>query len=164
MKMRNEKAIGIFIVAAGIIILLGKLGVFGFIGRHFWPLLLLLPGIALHALYYARVTPTWSLVPAGILTVYGILFGITNTWGGGLMSSLWPAFLLGIAVGLLEYGLAERYKPEFVLPAAWGIGALSIVLFGFTLFHTGIIYVLAILLILGGVWLLLGRGRGRKGW
>ena len=36
------------------------------------------------------------------------------------MSSLWPAFLLGIAVGLLEYGLAERYKPEFVLPAAWG--------------------------------------------
>lgn len=164
MKMRNERAIGIFIVAAGIIILLGKLGVFGFIGRHFWPLLLLLPGIALHALYYARVTPTWSLVPAGILTVYGILFGITNTWGGGLMSSLWPAFLLGIAVGLLEYGLAERYKPEFVLPAACGIGALSIVLFGFTLLHTGIIYVLAILLILGGVWLLLGRGRGRKGW
>ena len=43
MKMRNERAIGIFIVAAGIIILLGKLGVFGFIGRHFWPLLLLLP-------------------------------------------------------------------------------------------------------------------------
>ncbi|NUU77898.1 hypothetical protein [Paenibacillus xylanilyticus] len=164
MNMRNEKAIGIFIVAAGIFILLGKLGVFGFIGRHFWPLLILLPGIALHALYYARISPAWSLFPAGMLTVYGILFGITNTWGGGLMSSLWPALLLGIAVGLLEYGLAERHRPEFVLPAALAIGALSIVLFGFTLLHTGIIYVLAVLLILGGIWLLLGRGRPRRGW
>ncbi|WP_308737477.1 hypothetical protein [Paenibacillus sp. PCH8] len=81
MKMRNEKAIGICIVAAGIIILLGKFGVFGFIGRNFWPLLILLPGIALLALYYARIAPSWSLVPAGTLTVYGVLFGITNVWG-----------------------------------------------------------------------------------
>ncbi|WP_440111120.1 hypothetical protein [Paenibacillus sp. QZ-Y1] len=164
MKMRNEKAIGIFIVAAGIIILLGKLGVFGFIGRNFWPLLILLPGIALHALYYARISPAWSLVPAGMLTVYGIVFGITNTWGVGLMGRLWPAFLLGIAIGLLEYGLAERRRPEFVMPAALILGVVSIILFGFTLLYTGIIYVLAVLLILGGIWILLGRGRPGRGW
>ncbi|MGE6573357.1 hypothetical protein ACQKFM_00415 [Paenibacillus xylanexedens] len=164
MRMRNEKAIGLFIVAAGIIILLGKFGVFGFIGRNFWPLLILLPGIALHALYYARISPSWSLVPAGILTVYGVLFSITNTWGAGLMSRLWPAFLLGIAIGLLEYGMAERRRPEYVLPAALILGAVSIILFGFTLLQTGIIYVLAVLLILGGVWLLLGQGRQGRGW
>ncbi|MDQ0168609.1 hypothetical protein J2T19_000046 [Paenibacillus tundrae] len=164
MRMRNEKAIGIFIVVAGVVILLGKLGVFGFIGRHFWPLLILLPGIALHALYYARLSPSWSLVPAGILTVYGVLFGITNTWGAGMMTRLWPVLLLGVAVGLLEYGLAERRRPEYVLPAGMIIGAVSVILLGFTLLQTGIIYVLAVLLILGGVWLLLGRGRRGKGW
>jgi hypothetical protein len=164
MKMRNEKAIGIFIVAAGIIILLGKLGVFGFIGLNFWPLLILLPGIALHALYYARISPAWSLVPAGMLTVYGVVFGITNTWGVGLLGRLWPAFLLGVAIGLLEYGLAERRRPEFVMLAALILGVASIILFGFTLLNTGIIYVLAVLLILGGVWMLLGRGRQGRGW
>ncbi|MEC0123937.1 hypothetical protein [Paenibacillus pabuli] len=164
MRMRNEKAIGIFIVVAGLIILLGKLGVFGFIGRHFWPLLILLPGIALHALYYARLTPSWSLVPAGTLTVYGLLFGITNTWGGGLMSNLWPALLLGIAIGLLEYAMVDHRRPAWVLPAAVGVGIISIILFGVTLLHTGIIYVLAVLLIVGGLWLLLGRGRRGRGW
>ncbi|WP_308737476.1 hypothetical protein [Paenibacillus sp. PCH8] len=80
------------------------------------------------------------------------------------MSRLWPAFLLGIAVGLLSYGMAERRRPEYVLPAALILGAVSIILFGFTLLHTGIIYVLAVVLILGGIWLLLGRGRQGRGW
>lgn len=79
--MKNEKAIGLFIVVAGLVILLGKLGVFAFIGRNFWPLLLLLPGIALYVLFYARMTPAWSLLPAGVLSVYGVLFSITNIWG-----------------------------------------------------------------------------------
>lgn len=164
--MKNEKAIGLFIIAAGLVILLGKLGVFGFIGRNFWPLLLLLPGIALYVLFYARLTPSWSLVPAGILTVYGVLFSITNIGGAGLMSNLWPVLLLGIAAGLIGYSMVERHKPEYVYPAALIFGAVSIVLLAFTLLQTGIIYVLAVLLILGGIWLLIGRrrtGRGR-GW
>lgn len=164
--MKNEKAIGLFIVAAGLVILLGKLGVFAFIGRNFWPLLLLLPGIALYVLFYARMTPSWSLLPAGVLTVYGVLFSITNIWGAGLMRNLWPVLLLGVAVGLLGYGMVERRRPEFVYPAALIIGAVSVVLLAFTLLQTGIIYVFAVLLILGGVWLLAGRGRtGRgRGW
>lgn len=166
MKKRNEKAIGIFIVAAGLIILLGQLGVFGFIGRHFWPLLILLPGIALHAMYYMRLAPAWSLVPAGTLTVYGLLFGITNTWGAGLMGRLWPVLLLGVAIGLLEYAMVDRRRPPEVLTAAFILGGISIILLAFTLLHSGIIYVLAVLLILGGIWLLFGRGNGRqrKGW
>lgn len=163
MKMRNERAIGLFIAIAGFIILLGKLGVFGFIGRNFWPLLLLLPGIALYALFYARVSPSWSLMPAGILTVYGVLFSITNIWGAGLMRNLWPVLLLGIAVGLLGYGMVERRRPEYIYPAALIIGAVSMVLLAFTLLQTGIIYVLAVLLIIGGIWLLVGRGRAGRG-
>lgn len=121
MRMRNEKAIGIFIFIAGLIILLGKLGVFGFIGRHFWPLLILLPGIALHALYYARLTPSWSLVPAGTLTVYGLLFGITNTWGSGLMSNLWPAFCLELPLVCLNmhWLIIEDLQWYFRLHWAW---------------------------------------------
>ncbi|CAI6070493.1 hypothetical protein PAECIP112173_02166 [Paenibacillus sp. JJ-100] len=161
--MKNERAIGLFIVVAGFVILLGKSGVFGFIGRNFWPLLLLLPGIALYALFYARTAPSWSLVPAGILTVYGVLFSITNIWGAGLMRNLWPLLLLGIAAGLLGYGMVERRRPEFVYPAALILGAVSIVLLAFTLLQTGIIYVLAVLLILGGIWLLTGQARPGRG-
>lgn len=82
------------------------------------------------------------------------------------MRNLWPVLLLGVAVGLLGYGMVERRRPEFVYPAALIIGAVSVVLLAFTLLQTGIIYVFAVLLILGGIWLLVGRGRtGRgRGW
>ena len=51
MSSRKDLALGIFIVVAGVVILLGKLGVFGFLGRTLWPLVLLAPGIfAYHVL------------------------------------------------------------------------------------------------------------------
>lgn len=51
MNSGKERMIGVGIVAVGLIILLGKLGAFSFLGRNFWPLLFLIPGIVLHAMY-----------------------------------------------------------------------------------------------------------------
>ena len=75
MSSRKDLALGIFIVVAGVVILLGKLGVFGFLGRTLWPLVLLLPGIFAYHVFGRRATAA-VLIPGGILTVYGLLFFI----------------------------------------------------------------------------------------
>ena len=157
MSSRNDLKVGILILAAGLVILLGQWGLFAFIGRLLWPLLLFIPGLILQALCLNRRAPALLLVPGGVLTVYGLLFGICNIWGYGLLSFLWPVFLLGIAVGLLEYYFFDRFPKREVLLAGVVLGAVSLVLIFFTLMASGALYILAIVLILAGLWLILGR-------
>jgi hypothetical protein len=98
MSSKNDMKLGIFIAAAGIVILFGKLGVFGFLGRALWPLVILLPGILLHVLFFNRRTSASVLIPAGILTVYGLALRDYAIHGAGsLMRHLWPLLLFGIA-------------------------------------------------------------------
>lgn len=163
MSSRNDVKLGLLIVVAGIVILLGKLGVFGFLGRALWPLIILIPGLLLHVLYFSKRARAAVLVPGGILTVYGLLLGLCNTFGWGLIHYLWPAFLLGIAVGIYEYYLFESPQPESMLPIALILGFASLVLFFFSLLHTAAIYILVVLLIGGGVWLITGRRRSKGG-
>lgn len=169
MSSKNDLRLGLFIVVAGIVILLGKLGVFGFLGRTLWPLAILLVGLLIHWLFFSNRGRAFVLIPGGVLVVYGLLFEICNLWGWGLLSYLWPVFLLGFAVGAYEYHLFASPKPEGVLLIALFLGLVSFILLFFTLLHTGAIYVLAILLIALGIWFILRRGKskGRKwngGW
>ncbi|WP_054956639.1 LiaF transmembrane domain-containing protein [Paenibacillus dakarensis] len=163
MSSKKDLMLGVFIVAAGVVILLGKLGVFGFLGRTLWPLLLLIPGLLLHVLYFGRRISAAVLIPAGILTVYGILFLICSIWGWDLMGTMWPILILGIAVGLYEYYLYETPRPQFVLPIALGLAFLSLLIIFFTWLYTGALYILAIVLIAVGVWLIYGRRRPKGG-
>lgn len=163
MSSRRDLALGISIVVAGVVILLGKLGVFGFLGRTLWPLVLLLPGMFLHFLFFTRRASAAILIPGGILTVYGLLFFICNMGGWGLMSVLWPVLILGVAVGLYEYYLYETPRPAGVLPIALGLTLLSILIILFTWFKTGALYIIALILIAAGLWMILGRKRsGRR--
>ncbi|ULO08851.1 hypothetical protein H1230_08760 [Paenibacillus sp. 19GGS1-52] len=170
MSSKNDIKLGVFIAAAGIVILFGKLGVFGFLGRALWPLVILIPGLLLHVLFFSRRSSATVLIPAGILTVYGILFGLCNTWGWGLMKHLWPLLLLGIAVGLYEYSLYASRRIGGLSATAFIMGLLSLVLFIFSLLGTGALYVLGAVLIAAGIWLITGRGKSRdrnkwnKGW
>ncbi|CQR57558.1 hypothetical protein JI735_00835 [Paenibacillus sonchi] len=166
MSSKNDAKLGIFILAAGIVILFGKLGVFGFLGRALWPLVILVPGLFLHVLFFSRRAPASVLLPAGILTVYGLLLGLCNTWGWGLMSHLWPLLLLGIAVGLYEYSLYSPGRNGGLTTTAVILGLLSVVLLVFSMLGTGALYVLGAILIAAGAWLIFGRGKpgGRKKW
>lgn len=166
MSSKNDMKLGIFIAAAGLVILLGKMGVFGFLGRALWPLILLIPGLILHVLFFTRRASASVLVPAGILTVYGLLFGLCNTWGWELMRHLWPVLLLGIAVGLYEYSLYASPRTSGLMTTSVILGLLSLVLVFFTLLGTGALYLLGAVLVAAGIWIMLGRGgRGsRKKW
>jgi hypothetical protein len=156
---RQSATVGIGILAVGLIILLGKLGVFAFIGAVFWPLFILIPGVLLHVLYFGRIGPSVALIPAGILTVVSVILLIGNWFGWGLMKYMWPLFLLAIAVGLYEFYVFGYSRSRQVWTAAVLLAALSIVLFGMTLLWTWGIYVLAAGLIGFGTWLVLRRPR-----
>ncbi|UNK20077.1 hypothetical protein MNQ98_08700 [Paenibacillus sp. N3/727] len=163
MSSKKDLMLGLFIVTAGVVILLGKLGVFGFLGRTLWPIVLLLPGLLLHVLFFGRRASAAILIPGGILTVYGVLFLICSFWGWDLMHSLWPILILGIAVGLYEYYLYERPRPGAVFPTALGLMLLSVVIFIFTWLNTGAFYIIALVLIAAGIWLIYGRNRTKGG-
>ncbi|MFD1989486.1 hypothetical protein ACFSGI_05915 [Paenibacillus nicotianae] len=165
MTNRNQGVIGLFIVFAGLIILLGKLGVFSFIGHIFWPLAILLPGIILQLMYFSRSAPAIVLIPAGILTVYGALFFLCNTWGWWLMGHLWPVLILGVAVGLYEYYVcAASPVSRNVGFASIALTCLSGILLIFSLLGNFAFYFIALLLILSGLWILASRSNSKTGW
>lgn len=163
MNSGKERMIGVGIVAVGLIILLGKLGAFSFLGRTFWPLLILIPGIVLHAMYIMRKVSPFMLLPAGILTVYGLLFSLCNTWGWHLMAYLWPLLLLGVAIGLWEYAINDLSLSRIVYTWSVIVGLVSLLLLMISLLRTSIIYIIAVLLIGAGIWLVLNN-LGKRKW
>lgn len=154
---KQSAAVGILVLAAGLVILLGKLGVFAFIGNVFWPLFILIPGILLHVLFFGRMAPSIVLVPAGILTVVSVVLLIGNWFGWNLLRFLWPFFLFAVAVGLYEYDVFGNARSRTVWLASMGLAALSLILFVTTLLWTWGIYVIAAILIVFGAWLVIRR-------
>jgi hypothetical protein len=156
---KQSAAVGVLVLAAGLVILLGKLGVFAFIGTVFWPLFILIPGVLLHVLYFGRMVPSIVLVPAGILTVVSVILLIGNWFGWNLMKHLWPFFLFAVAVGLYEYYVFGYSRSRTVWTASVALAVLSFILFGITLLWTWGIYLFAAVLIGLGAWLVLRRPR-----
>jgi hypothetical protein len=150
---------GIALLGAGLVILLGKWGFFSFIGSILWPVALLVAGILLHVLYFGRLLPSAALVPAGILSVYGLMFLFCTLFGWSFFNQLWPLLLFGPAAGLYEYYTFDSFKPRLALQLAVVLGAVAVVLFGFILIASWSIYVIGLVLVGAGLWLTLGRGR-----
>ncbi len=156
--MRNRQySAGMLIILLGIVILLGKTGVFSFAAGMFWPLFVLAPGLLFHYFYFARIMPSGVLIPGGILISVSIIFFICNVFGWDHMAWMWPGFPLAVALGLYEYYLFDHDHPKGVLTAAMILGVLSIVFFSFTILFTPGIYFLAIALIVAGAALMLRR-------
>ncbi|MFD2116244.1 hypothetical protein ACFSTH_08855 [Paenibacillus yanchengensis] len=154
---KNKFSAGIILLLAGIIIVLGKWGVFGFLGSIFWPLLVLIPGILIHVLYFGRLIPAVSLVPGGILVVYSLLFILCNIFGWDNLKYLWPMFILGIAVGLYEYYMFGSGVPKVVWTSAIVLAATAVLFFVLALMWSWGIYLVAALLIGAGAWLALSN-------
>ncbi|WP_040948404.1 hypothetical protein [Gorillibacterium massiliense] len=156
---RNNVSIGIVLVVVALILILGKLGVFAFLAKLFWPVLILAVGLILHFLYTRRTLPDVVLVPGGVLVVYGLLFLYCNIFGWGSLRVLWPGFLFGIAVGLYEWATyGKGSAPRSVYSSAFILGIVSVLLFVLALFRTNI-YILALLILIVGVFFLLWKRR-----
>lgn len=138
--------------------MLGKLGVFSFLGSLFWPLLILLPGALLHFFYFNRTLPAGALVPGGILVTVSLLFFFCNLFGWDMMEYVWPGFILAVAVGLYEYYIYGN-APKGVFTAALILSLIAAAFFGFMLLMSAGIYLVALVLLVAGVLLVIRRPR-----
>ncbi|XEC96843.1 hypothetical protein AB6A23_10065 [Paenibacillus tarimensis] len=154
---KNQYSVGILMLIAGIVILLGKLGIFQFIGSVFWPLFVLIPGVLLHVLFFGRLLPAAVLIPGGILSVYALLFLYCNIFGWSSLRVLWPIFILGIATGLYEYYLFESSRPRGIQVAAFLLAGSALACFVIMLLWGAGIYLIALALIAAGAWMAFGR-------
>lgn len=157
----NKYSAGIILLIVGVVILLGKLGVFSFLGAIFWPLLVLIPGVLLHVLFFGRLVPAVMLVPGGILVVYALLFVVCNIFGWESLRYLWPIFIFGAAVGLYEYYMFGSSTPRVVFTASIALAAASALFLVLILMWSWGIYVVAVALIAAGAWMMYGK---RKRW
>lgn len=155
----NKYSAGIILLLAGVLILLGKLGVFSFLGAIFWPLLVLIPGVLLHVLYFGRLVPAVMLVPGGMLVVYALLFVICNIFGWESLKYLWPVFILGVAAGLYEYYMFGSNVPRVVFTASIALGIASVLFLVLILLWSWGIYLIAALFIAAGGWMMLASRR-----
>ncbi len=153
----NRYSLGIVLVAIAVILLLGKLGVFHFLGWLLWPLLIFAAGAALHMLFFGKVLPAPVLIPGGILVTYSVIFFVCNLFSWHLMAYLWPGFIFGVAVGLYELHLYDRYAPRGVLTAAMVLAIVSAALFCMTLLLKLGVYFIAIGLLAAGIVLIMRR-------
>ncbi len=131
MNKRSNLVIGALLITAGILFLLSSLGMFVFDWSIIWPLSLLVPGIYMHFAFFTGIDRNAGiLVPAGILTTYGLLFYANIFFGWAMMVTLWPLFLLGVAVGLFELFIFGNRDKGLLIPVfiLGGIG-------GSALFH-----------------------------
>ncbi|WP_438433384.1 hypothetical protein [Gorillibacterium sp. sgz500922] len=131
--MRNAKLPAlIVIVGVFLILLLGKLGVIGFLFHILWPFLLLGFGIWLHFGYFRGRWIAAVLLPAGMIVTYSVLFILCLLFGWGILRVLWPFFLFGIAAGLYEWAAWGRGlgwdKAQPIALVLAGVSALCLIL------------------------------------
>ncbi|QHW30405.1 hypothetical protein GZH47_05795 [Paenibacillus rhizovicinus] len=154
---KNQYTVGLLFLIAGAVILLGKLGLFAFIGTNFWPLFLLIPGILLHVLFFGRLLPPYVLIPGAILTINAFIFFFSMASGWSNMQYLWPFMILSVAAGLYEYHLFDTYRPKFPLTLAIVLALAAVSFFIIMLVWGWGLYIIAAFLIAAGAWLVAGR-------
>lgn len=154
---RGNQWVGYTLIAIGILFLVIKFGGFDLSFVSAWPLFILIPGLLFHFFAFTYRLPG-LLVPGGILTTYGILFLFSEFTDYQLMGHLWPVFILGPGIGLLElYIFGGRYFG--VLLASMILFAVGGTFLFFSLLSTAIPYLIGFVLIVIGVYVLFGKGK-----
>jgi hypothetical protein len=156
---RNNYSIGIILIAVAVVLLLGKLGVFHFLGSLLWPLFVLVPGLLLHFLFFNRVLPAGVLVPGGMLVTYSLMFFFCNLFGWYTMGYIWPGFIFGVAVGLYELYIFHRDSDRNIQKTSIVLAVLAAALFLMMILFKAGIYLIALLLVLAGILIIMRKPR-----
>lgn len=134
MHHKGNLVVGAIFVVLGGLFLLNNLNLvdlsgidIGYIFATFWPLFIIIPGIALQYSYFSGSNrDAGILVPAGVLLTIGTVCQLSMLFD--LWHILWPGFILAPAVGLYElyyYGTREK---ALLIPVAI-LGGLSLLFF-----------------------------------
>jgi hypothetical protein len=156
---RNNYSLGLVLIVVAVVLILGKIGFIGFLGNLFWPIFILIPGVLFHALFFGRILQVGVLVPGGMLVTYSLMFFYCNLIGWDSMVYLWPGFIFGVAVGLYELHFFNRNSPRGTFIAAFILAVISFVFFIIAFLFTASLYIIALVLIGIGVFMMLRRKR-----
>jgi hypothetical protein len=140
---------GLAIIAAGIVIVLGKLGVFQTLGAWLWPLLPIAVGLWMHVAVWGRRLPAVALLLGAVLAGFGLTFLWCAWFGWEWIRTFWPLLPLSLAVGLYELSVTERI--ESLRRVSLILGGISLIAFMITLLWHLNGYVVALILIVVGV-------------
>ncbi len=166
MKKSNSFLGVLFIVIGGLLLSAKYLLGDSFINLgpdDFWPMIILLIGVAFELAYYVSLKAPGFLVPGGILTTYGLLFFFEAATDFRFAAYTWPVYLLGVAVGLFQLYMHSG-KPKGLLIAISiiaGVAVLAFIVMFFRIFLGAVdlgLVIPVILIVVGGL-LVLGRGR-----
>jgi hypothetical protein len=119
---RERKNIGL-LIAAAVLISLGLIffycEVFGWESMEFlWTLFVLAPGLGFFFAFFKDRKSIGLLMPATILTSYGLLFLYCEIVGWEQMEYVWPVFILGPGLGFfLMYYLGTKEK-KLLIPGS----------------------------------------------
>jgi len=157
--MSRTLTLGIMIIVAGLIVMLGKLGVFQALFLWSWPLLILIVGALVHLFVMNRKLPSVGYLPATFMIGLSLVFLLCAWFGWKWLGMLWPIIPLSIAVGLYEIAIVERSRSTRMLSIIIGLGSFLVLLMLLFMFMNG--YVLALLLIILGALIIARRPRLR---
>jgi hypothetical protein len=156
---------GLLLLCIGVLLILSNFGVIEIVWGNLWPLFFLIPGILFELSYFIYRKDDGNrggigdfpgsslLVLGGIFITYGLLFCVNVIYGWHLMEYLWPIFLLGVAIGLLQaylFGAREKY---LLIPVGI-LGAISLFFLINNLLFIDFGLLAGILLVLIGIWII----------
>ncbi|MGB6371156.1 MAG: DUF5668 domain-containing protein [Atribacterota bacterium] len=165
---------GLFLLSIGVLLILANFGVIEIAWDNLWPLFFLIPGIFFELSYFIyrkddsnrggiEDFPGSSLlILGGIFITYGLLFLFNVIYGWHLMENLWPIFLLGPAIGLLQaYLLGGREKYLLIPVGILGVGSLFFLINN--LFFIDFVLLAGIVLILIGIGVIFKKAKSNDG-
>jgi len=157
MKFSNI-IIGIGLIILGLIFLSENFGYVEFDFGQIWPVFVILGGVGFWLGFLQDRKNYGLIMPATILTVYGLLFLYCSYDGWYNMQYLWPWFMIGPGIGFFfMYSFGEKDR-GLLVPAGIlsGIGLL------FLFRHTGLLRYWPVILIIVGLVLILKHYRGEN--
>ena len=159
---------GFLLLCIGLILILSNFGVMEIAWDNLWPLFFLIPGILFELSYFIYRDDDGNrggiedfpgsslLILGGIFIIYGLLFLVNVIYGWHLMEDLWPIFLLGVAIGLLQAYLFGGREKVLLIPVGI-LGAISLFFLINNLLYVDFKLIAGILLVLIGIWVIFNK-------
>lgn len=127
---------GVILIVAGVFLLIDNLTNWRILSmERFWPIFILIPGLAFEIAYFSKKDNPGLLVPGGILTVIGLSFFFETFTNWQFAAYTWPIYPLAVAIGLFQLYLFSKRDRGLLVPV-FILTAVSLVSFATMFFNS----------------------------
>ena len=168
---RNNSLLGGVLIVVGALLLASRYlfneSFFKLGPDDFWPMIILLVGVGFELAFFISMKAPGLLVPGGILTTCGILFFFEVMTDWRFAAYTWPVYLISVAIGLFQLYLFTGRPRGLLIPVGiiggTAVASFMIIFFRIVLGTIDLGIIIPIVLVLGGLVMVFGRGRQKTG-